>query len=261
MPGNESNGVGNFWYSFDYGLAHFISLDGETDHANSPSKSFADDVKGDEKLPKESETKPIDSGPFGSVKGNVKDNKAYEQYQWLKDDLASVNRTKTPWVIAMSHRPMYSSHSTDAQKNTRDAFEALMLQYKVDAYLAGHIHWYERLFPMGKNGALDMDSVVNNNTYVTNPGKSMTHLINGAAGNVESFTPWKKSDHLKNITAVLNREDFGFSKLTVVNSTALKWDYVLGTNGSEGDSLWLLKSSGSKQARQPRAIALDGLAA
>ena len=36
MPGTETGGVGNMWYSFDYGLAHFIALDGETDYANSP---------------------------------------------------------------------------------------------------------------------------------------------------------------------------------------------------------------------------------
>ncbi|KAI6028966.1 Metallo-dependent phosphatase-like protein [Pisolithus marmoratus] len=31
MPSDESGGNGNFWYSFDYGLAHFITLDSETD--------------------------------------------------------------------------------------------------------------------------------------------------------------------------------------------------------------------------------------
>ncbi len=31
MPGAEVGGVGNFWYSFDYGMVHFVSLDGETD--------------------------------------------------------------------------------------------------------------------------------------------------------------------------------------------------------------------------------------
>jgi hypothetical protein len=30
-----------------------------------------------------------------------------EQKEWLKKDLAAVDRTKTPWVIAMSHFPMY----------------------------------------------------------------------------------------------------------------------------------------------------------
>ena len=31
MPGDESGGRGNFWYSFDYGLAHFVTISGETD--------------------------------------------------------------------------------------------------------------------------------------------------------------------------------------------------------------------------------------
>lgn len=32
-----------------------------------------------------------------------------EQVEWLKQDLAAVDRSKTPWVIAMSHFPMYLS--------------------------------------------------------------------------------------------------------------------------------------------------------
>lgn len=137
MPGKETGGVGNFWYSFDYGLAHFVSINSETDFAKSPEKSFAEDVKGNETHPTEPETYITDSGPFGDVDGSVNDNKAYEQYQWLKDDLESVNRKKTPWVIVMGHRPMYSSATSGYQKNLRDAFESLMLENGVDAYIAG----------------------------------------------------------------------------------------------------------------------------
>lgn len=103
MSGEESGGVGNFWYSFDYGLAHFISLNGETDYALSPEWAFARDLSGNETHPKEEETYITDSGPFGAV-GNYTDNKSYEQYQWLQQDLAKIDRCKTPWVIAMTHR-------------------------------------------------------------------------------------------------------------------------------------------------------------
>lgn len=137
MPGAETGGVGNFWYSFDYGLAHFVSIDGETDFAKSPEWSFAEEASGDETLPTESETYITDSGPFGAVDGSVKDTKAYAQYKWLKKDLESVDRTKTPWVIAMSHRPMYSSAYASYQKNVRAAFEDLLLENGVDAYLSG----------------------------------------------------------------------------------------------------------------------------
>jgi hypothetical protein len=32
------------------------------------------------------------------------------QYDWLKQDLAQVNRTVTPWIIGFWHRPWYSSN-------------------------------------------------------------------------------------------------------------------------------------------------------
>ena len=31
------------------------------------------------------------------------------QYNWIEHDLQSVNRTRTPWIIIGSHRPMYTS--------------------------------------------------------------------------------------------------------------------------------------------------------
>ncbi|KAJ6095311.1 Metallo-dependent phosphatase-like protein, partial [Penicillium sp. IBT 16267x] len=240
MPGKETGGVSNFWYSFDYGLGHFISMDGETDYASSPEWNFAEDVTGDETLPTESETFITDSGPFGTV-SDVHDTQSYEQYTWLKNDLESIDRTKTPWVVVMSHRPMYSSAYSSYQLHIREAFEALFLEYGVDAYVSGHIHWYERLYPLGTNGTIDTSSILNNNTYRMNPGTSMTHIINGMAGNIESHSELGAGESIANITAVLNTQDYGFSKMTVVNATAMKWDYIKGSDGSVGDSLWLLK--------------------
>lgn len=125
------------WYSFDYGLAHFISLNGETDYAHSPEYPFAADIKGNETHPTASETYITDAGPFGAVTGNWTDNKSYAQAKWLEEDLAKVDRSKTPWVIAMSHRPMYSSGVSSYQKYMRAAFEGIMLKYGVDAYFSG----------------------------------------------------------------------------------------------------------------------------
>lgn len=145
-PGNESGGVGNFWYSFDYGLAHFIALDGETDYADSPEWPFARDIAeagGDPNTthPSATETFITDSGPFGEIEGNrIDDNEAYAQYKWLVEDLKAVDRKKTPWVIAMSHRPMYSTQTSSYQASVRAAWEAVFLKYEVDLYISAHIH-------------------------------------------------------------------------------------------------------------------------
>ena len=104
MPGSETGGVSNFWYSFDYGLAHFVSMDGETDYANSPEWSFAEDLTGNETHPTESETFVTDSGPFGAVDGSVKDTKSYEQYKWLKNDLSSLCVIDLRWRLKLTRQ-------------------------------------------------------------------------------------------------------------------------------------------------------------
>lgn len=228
MPGNETKGVGNFWYSFDYGNAHFISIDGETDYPYSPEWPFIRDVAGtDESLPTRNQTYPTDSGPFGYIKGgNWKDNEAYEQWHWLKQDLASVDRKKTPWVFAMTHRPLYSSQKASYEVYARQFFEPLLIEYNVDAYFAGHIHWYERIWPMNKRHIIHED-IINNNTYKTGTGSSLTTLVNGMAGNIESHSQIDPKD-IVDYTAVLNQYDFGFSTLTIHNDTHATWNYIKG---------------------------------
>ena len=102
-----------------------------------------------------------------------------------------------------------------------------------------HIHWYERMWPLGTNGTIDEASIVNKDTYKTNAGKSMTHIINGMAGNIESHSTLPANETL-NITNILDQEHYGFSRLTVLNSTALKWEFVQG-DGPIGDTFTLIK--------------------
>jgi hypothetical protein len=37
-----------------------------------------------------------------------------QQFEWLAADLAAVDRQRTPWIVLMSHRPMYCSPSSAA---------------------------------------------------------------------------------------------------------------------------------------------------
>jgi acid phosphatase len=240
MPGHESGGVGNMWYSFDYGLVHFVAISSETDFPSSPEYSFLQETDGKTDKPTEQQTYVTDAGPFGYIKGSYESNEAYEQWQWLKNDLKSVDRSKTPWIICMGHRPMWSSQVDSYQRDVRRAFQALMVEHGVDMYLAGHIHWYERLYPLERNGDIDEDSIVNKNTYKTNPGKSMTHIINGMAGNIESHSELDGDPRL-NITAVLDKTHYGFSKLTVHSKTKLTWQMVRGDGQGIRDELTLVK--------------------
>ncbi|ORX41237.1 putative acid phosphatase [Kockovaella imperatae] len=245
MPGNETGGVSNFWYSFDYGLAHFISFDGETDYYQSPEYPFIADLKPNETIDEitKEQTYPTDSGPFGNIDNmDWRNNTAYEQYQWLKQDLESVDRTKTPWVFVMNHRPMYSSEVSSYQLHMRNAFEQLFLDNCVDAFIAGHVHWYERMWPMGRNGSINWDQVLGNDTYHVGDGSSIVHLTNGQAGNVESHSILSADEPVLPLTNVLNFVDFGLSKLTVINETAASFEFIRGADGSQGDYLMMTKA-------------------
>lgn len=44
-----------------------------------------------------------------------------EQWEWLRRDLASVNRTETPWVFVIGHHPMYCSSSGETSRTGIDS--------------------------------------------------------------------------------------------------------------------------------------------
>merc|ERR1719261_659466 len=88
-----------------------------------------------------------------------------EQYQWLEKTLASVDRTKTPWLFAMMHGPWYNSnqhHYDDGNTVAMRAnMEELFHTHEVNAVLAGHVHAYERSLPVYNNvsvAATDLDT-------------------------------------------------------------------------------------------------------
>jgi hypothetical protein len=59
-----------------------------------------------------------------------------EQYNWLVNDMMNVDRTRTPWLIFMGHRPMYTSSDEGSEKylrtHLREIYEPLLLKFKVN---------------------------------------------------------------------------------------------------------------------------------
>jgi 3',5'-cyclic AMP phosphodiesterase CpdA len=68
------------------------------------------------------------------------------QYRWLQNELASVDRSTTPWLIVLMHSPWYNSneHHYMEGETMRVQFESWFVKAKVDIVFAGHVHAYER---------------------------------------------------------------------------------------------------------------------
>ncbi|KAF4677416.1 hypothetical protein FOL47_001628 [Perkinsus chesapeaki] len=75
-----------------------------------------------------------------------------EQWKWLNEELSKVNRSITPWVIVTSHRPMivsaYGSSENPVEEQLRLAMLPLFKKHKVDLFVGGHWHHYERSDPI-----------------------------------------------------------------------------------------------------------------
>jgi acid phosphatase type 7 len=112
------NGSGdNMYYSWDVEGIHFISMNSET---------------------------AVDTANFNT-----------DEIAWATADLGTVDRVKTPWLIASFHRPMYCTYdgacTTKGGDHLRSQAEDLFFENKVDLVIAGHVHAYERTYPMYNN--------------------------------------------------------------------------------------------------------------
>ncbi|RDX65525.1 putative inactive purple acid phosphatase 27, partial [Mucuna pruriens] len=128
-----------------------------------------------------------------------------EQYEWMKKDMASVNRQKTPWLIFMGHRQMYTSHHglLSSESIFRGAMEPLLLENKVDLVLVGHVHNYERTCSVFQSKCKAMPTKDKNgvDTYDGKNYSAPVHAVIGMAGfTLDKFPDNVKSWSLKRIS-------------------------------------------------------------
>jgi hypothetical protein len=143
VAGAHSGSGTSLYFSLDVGLVHFVVLD---------------------------TMQYLDLG--GDIRA--------KQLAWLQRDLALASapaqRRRVPWIVVLTHVPMYCS--ADGQEgvggSSREDIEPLLLAANVDVYAYGHVHAYEATWPMGPNGTVTQQSYIN----PTQP----VHILTGAGG-------------------------------------------------------------------------------
>mmetsp|Transcript_31113 Transcript_31113/g.73960 ORF Transcript_31113/g.73960 Transcript_31113/m.73960 type:complete len:298 (+) Transcript_31113:318-1211(+) len=132
------------------------------------------------------------------------------QYAWLLEDLAQVNRTVTPWLVAVWHTPWYSSnenHKLEAEPMRR-RLERLMYDAGVNVVINGHVHAYERTHPVFE---FERDEC------------APTYLVVGDAGNYEGpATPWADP---KPVWSAFRQASFGTGVLEFQGSEKAVWTW------------------------------------
>ena len=171
---------GNSFYSFESGLAHIIYLN-----------------------------------PYSTTDENS------GQYKWLVQDLSEVSqrREKTPWIIVVMHCPWYSSNKAHYEEEQtvlmRNSMEKLLHKNRVNLVINGHVHAYERTFPVYKNEVNDDHGIV----YITI----------GDGGNLEGHA----DEYYKQPvwSAFRNGTQYGHGEIEIFNKTTMEWRWFRNIDG------------------------------
>eukprot|EP00604_Paraphysomonas_vestita_P002514 CAMPEP_0174818342 /NCGR_PEP_ID=MMETSP1107-20130205/1004_1 /TAXON_ID=36770 /ORGANISM="Paraphysomonas vestita, Strain GFlagA" /LENGTH=472 /DNA_ID=CAMNT_0016030055 /DNA_START=859 /DNA_END=2277 /DNA_ORIENTATION=+ len=157
-----------------------------------------------------------------------------EQYNWIENDLKSVDRTKTPWIIFGGHRPMYINSNyggaitsdLTVMNNLIYHIEPLLWKYRVNLAFWGHNHVVQRHAAVYNRTVIQRSKQVYKKygdipTAMHYNPQATVHMVIGTAGAqftvnyVEPLPDWNE--------AVFYR--FGYAIVTAVNSTYLSWDW------------------------------------
>ena len=200
-----------FWYSFEYGMAHIVMFDTETDFAKAPDGPHG--------------SAGLNGGPFGTPN---------QQLNFLHADLASVDRRVTPWVIVAGHRPWYTTSGGHGPcKPCQAAFEHVFYQYGVDLAIFGHVHNSQRFAPIhaekpDPNG-------------LDNP-KAPMYIVAGGAGNIEGLSK-VGNNATGNVFAYA--DDFSYATVKILDRTHLGVDFMRSSTGEVLDTSVLYKAHGT----------------
>lgn len=239
-------------YSVDVGLVHILQLDLSAWWCRFPG-CIQTDACGvpDEWIKNASEMhNPVERYDFPGLRHSMLD--------FIRADLAAVDRARTPWVIVTSHYPLYETYDPqnednlarearsadgvarawnrrlqlqDAPSQGGDAFvpskqlaiadlEPLLKEFRVDIYMAGHNHNYETTWPV-HGGVVQQKSF--------HLPRATVHVLSGSAGPPEqdSFQPnppeWSRSPRL---------EENSYSRITMFDRHTMQFEQVANDNGT-----------------------------
>eukprot|EP00698_Gefionella_okellyi_P020824 TRINITY_DN6617_c0_g1_i1.p1 TRINITY_DN6617_c0_g1~~TRINITY_DN6617_c0_g1_i1.p1 ORF type:complete len:564 (+),score=100.33 TRINITY_DN6617_c0_g1_i1:99-1694(+) len=188
------------------------------------------------RMPRPSDDQPWYSFDFGSVHfilmSTEHNFEQGAQYDFIEQDLASVNRTRTPWVVFSGHRPMYISSTNykpfggdqTVALALRDHLEPLLFKYNVNLAFWAHHHSYQRTCPVYKLKCMPANADGSNSAPV--------HVVVGMAGkplstNIEPHRPaWFE---------YVDDKEWGYTRLSVTEHS-LTMEFVSDRDGAVRDS-------------------------
>uniref|UniRef100_A0A7S2DQR4 Acid phosphatase n=1 Tax=Haptolina brevifila TaxID=156173 RepID=A0A7S2DQR4_9EUKA len=164
------------------------------------------------------------------------------QLKWLKADLATVDRSRTPWLVGVLHAPWYNSNFVHQHEKEEyellKAMEQMLYDARLDVMFAGHVHAYER----------------SHRVFQSKTDKCAPVYVNiGDGGNREGLARhWQL---VQPSWSAYREAAFGHGILSIQNHTHVKWTWHRDENAERvvSDEVWLAKDPSCATAPLPAA--------
>ncbi len=174
------------------------------------------------------------------------------QYSWLEQDLSSVDREVTPFVIVYGHKPMYSSNSYHGSEvELRDSLEEMYVAQGVDLVIAGHDHFYERTWPVSSETIMDTG---NDNRF--SRGQGPIHLVIGIGGR----SAYEELDEPQpEWSAYRENNSYGWTRLVYDGDVRELTLTHHRTDGTIGDQFTIQESALIMESEDSNALGMIGM--
>ena len=173
-----------------------------------------------------------------------------EQYNWLENDLKSVDRAVTPWVIFGGHRAMYIN-SNYGGSETSDItvmdkmilnIEPLLYKYRVNLGFYGHNHVVQRHSAVLNKQVIQASTEVrddeDNVVHWHEDPQATVHMVVGTGG--ATFT--KNAMNPPPVWSEMYMYEYGYARMVAVNASYLNWEWVEAKSGRILDRMVITQS-------------------
>ena len=166
-------------------------------------------------------------------------DKNSDQYKFVQSDLqAARSNANIKWIIVEVHKPFFTSpngcsaSSCEGSKSFTQTYQPLFDQFKVDLVLFGHVHNYQRTFPVKFNPADPLNPTKTDNTRCDYTNPTTIYGIVGTGGiNFHSLNPNTKAPFV----AIQQSSRFGQLDLTFnINGNTLTGQFFSNEPGKAG---------------------------
>jgi hypothetical protein len=148
-----------------------------------------------------------------------------EQYEFAKQDLEKYSKDPfIDWIIVFYHKHIYGSGGNlPEEKDFRETYHPLFDKYKVNLALQGHLHVYERTYPITFNDDDEDEPIVQDSAPNIYKNPKGTIFLTAGTGGAHDM----QLSSLKDFSAEGIAGDFGIVNIEIENDqTPLSGEFI-----------------------------------